>query len=191
MNRWRTLVTSGTFVLLAVPSARAQGQPLPGTRPPTATTAAGAITTADFAWLAGTWEGRMAKAPGVAEVTFGKPNAGLITGVMRLTDQGKVLVVELISIVDTPEGPELRFRHFSATLEAYEPQFKQAMRLITHQEDRDTFENLVPFDRTLMSTRPRVTSFIRRGTDEFVGHSDTVDDSGHPGVVEVTYHRVR
>ena len=44
------------------------------------------VTTADFAWLAGRWEGRMSGAPGVAEVTFSAPRAGLVVGMMRLVD---------------------------------------------------------------------------------------------------------
>jgi hypothetical protein len=36
---------------------------------------------------------------------------------MRLIDRDTVLVVELISLVDTPNGVELRFRHFLARAE--------------------------------------------------------------------------
>src|SRR5690349_20029070 len=86
-------------------------------------------TVNDLAWRTGRWEGTMAKGPGIADVTFAPPSGGLIPGVMRLVDNGKILVVELVSIVDTPDGPEMRFRHFSSTLEAYETNFKQAMRL--------------------------------------------------------------
>jgi hypothetical protein len=146
-------------------------------------------TTADLAWLRGSWEGRLANAPGTAELTFMAPRAGLIAGVMRLVDGDRILVVELITIVDTPTGPEMRFRHFSSTLEPYEATFRQSMRLTAHTGERDDFENQVPFDARLISTQPRVTSLIRRGADEFVGHTDTLDEHGQAGVVEVTYRR--
>jgi hypothetical protein len=97
---------------------------------PTRGGASGAhLTTQDFSWLAGRWEGHVSNAPGLADVTFAPPAGGTIPAVMRLVDGDKVLVVELISMLDTPDGVELRYRHFSASLEAYESTYKQAMRL--------------------------------------------------------------
>jgi hypothetical protein len=146
-------------------------------------------TTADFAWLAGSWDGQMVGRPGTVDITFTEPRAGTITGVMRLVDNSKVLVVELLTIVDSPAGTEMRFRHFSPSLEAYEPQFKQAMRLSEHSHGRYVFKNATPYDKALMSTQPRTTEFIRRGDDEFVGRSDIVGDDGKPAVVEASYRR--
>lgn len=148
-------------------------------------------TVKDFAWLVGRWEGKMATMAGAADVTFAPPSAGLMTGMMRLVDGDKVLVVELISLVDAPNGPELRFRHFSSALEAYETSFKQNMRFRTHLATDDVFENAVPFEKGVMSTQPRVTTYHRVDADTFVGHSDIVNDDGKPGVVEVTYRRVK
>ncbi len=148
-------------------------------------------TTSDFTWLVGRWEGRMTGGAGVADVTFAPPAGGLITGMMRLVDGDKVLVVELISLMDTPAGVEMRFRHFSSSLEAYEPTFKQAMRLTTHTSDRDVFENTVAYDKALMSTQPRVASWKRIDAQSFVGHSDIIGSDGKSGVVEVTYRRVK
>jgi hypothetical protein len=157
---------------------------------PAAPTSASSVTTADFAWLTGSWEGRLTKLPdAVAEVTFQPPRAGVLTGVMRLTQGDKLLVIELISLVDTPRGPEMRFRHFSPTLDAYEATFKQTMLLKTHETAKDVFENLVAYDKTLMSTQPRVSIWERRGTDEMIARSDIIGDDGKPDVVEVTYRR--
>lgn len=147
-------------------------------------------TTRDFSWLAGRWQGTMTSGVGVADVTFTPPLAGLITGVMRLVSDDKILVVELISIVDTPDGPEMRFRHFSTSLEAYESSFKQAMRLKTHSACEDVFENRVPYDKSLMSTQPRLTTFRRVGADLFTGHSDIIGSDGKPAVIEVKYRRI-
>lgn len=159
------------------------GQPLPVAQPP--------VTTASFAWLEGTWEGHLSNSPGTLEIVFTAPKAGFITGVMRLIDHEKILVVELISMVDTPAGPELRFRHFSSTLEAYETEFRQAMRFVSHEGDRDVFENTVPYDAKLMSTQGRKATFIRRGADEYVAHSDIIDSQGKPAVIEATYRRTK
>jgi hypothetical protein len=148
-------------------------------------------TTNAFSWLAGRWEGRMTGAAGVADVIFAPPAGGVITGMMRLVRDDTVLVVELISLVDSPSGVEMRFRHFSSSLESYEPTFKQNMRLTTHATDRDVFENAVAYDKALMSTQPRITLWKRIDADSFVGRSDIIHDDGRPGVVEVTYRRVK
>jgi hypothetical protein len=146
-------------------------------------------TIADFGWLVGSWEGHMVGRNGTADLTFNQPKAGTLTGMMRLVDNDKVIVIELLSIIDTPTGPEMRFRHFSPSLEAYEAQFRQTMRLFSHSSNRDVFENATPYDAKLMSTQPRTTQFIRHGADEFVGHSDIIGDDGKPAVVEAIYRR--
>jgi hypothetical protein len=159
---------------------------------PVANAASAVTTTTDaFRWLVGRWEGRMAGMAGVADVTFAAPAGGVITGMMRLVRDDKVLVVELISLVDTPAGVEMRFRHFSPSLESYEPTFRQNMRLTRHAADRTVFENAVAYDKALMSTQPRTTTWTRTDDDTFVGHSDIIGDDGKAGVVEVAYRRVR
>jgi hypothetical protein len=170
--------------------ARAQGAAAPAESP--AARGDAATTLADFRWLVGRWEGTVTKLPdAVAEVTFSSPRAGMMTGMMRLVKHDTVLVVELISMVDTPHGVEMRFRHFSPTLEAYERDFRQTMRLTRHESAMDTFENTVPFESTLMSTQPRRTVFVRRSDDAYVGRSDIIGADGKPDVVETTYHRMR
>ena len=149
-------------------------------------------TLRDFAWLTGRWEGTVANLAGATlEVTYSAPRAGLMTGMMRLVQRDTVLVVELISMVETPHGVEMRFRHFSPTLDAYEREFKQTMRLTSHQPSTDVFENTVAFDAKLMSTQPRRTSLMRHGDDEFVGRSDIIGSDGKPAEIVSTYRRVR
>jgi hypothetical protein len=148
-------------------------------------------TLRDFAWLTGRWEGTVGNLPGAAlEVMYSAPRAGLMTGVMRLVQRDTVLVVELISLVETPRGVEMRFRHFSPTLDAYEREFKQTMRLTSHQPSADLFENTVAFDAKLMSTQPRRTSLVRHGADEFIGRSDIIGSDGTPSEIVSTYRRV-
>jgi hypothetical protein len=149
-------------------------------------------TTADFAWLAGTWEGKLAGGEGMtAALTFQPPAAGSVSGVMRLQQGDKLLMLELIAMIDTPRGVELRFRHFTGALEALETTFKQTMLLKSHEPTKDTFENLAAYDKALMSTQPRVSSWTRRGSDEMVAHSDILTGDGKPAVIEVVYRRVK
>lgn len=70
-------------------------------------------------------------------------------------------------------------------------EFKQTMRLTSHQPRSDVFENTVAFDANLMSTQPRRTSLMRHGDDEFVGRSDIIGSDGKPAEIVTTYRRVR
>jgi hypothetical protein len=177
-----------THVALAQTSATAPSKIVASVSP----TSSPSVTTADFAWLAGSWEGNLAGAEGmVAALTFQPPAAGTVTGVMRLRQADKLMMVELIAMIDTPRGVELRFRHFTGALDALETTFKQTMLLKTHEATKDTFENLAEFDKALMSTQPRVSSWIRRGPDEMVAHSDIIGGDGKPAVIEVVYRRVK
>jgi hypothetical protein len=135
-------------------------------------------------------EGNLAGAGMVAALTFPASGGGNI-GVMRLRQADKLMMVELIAMIDTPRGVELRFRHFTGALDALETTFKQTMLLKTHEATKDTFENLAEFDKALMSTQPRVSSWIRHGPDEMVAHSDIIGGDGKPAVIEVVYRRGR
>ena len=45
------------------------------------------------------------------------------------------------------------------------------------------------FDKTLTSTEARNAIYTRHGADEFTGHSDIIDQSGKPDVIELTWRR--
>ena len=190
LGRAATAAILGSLMVGAPARATAQAAPAL-----TAVADAHGDTTAtlrDFQWLTGRWEGTVASLPGaVADVSFSTPSAGLMTGMMRLVRNDTVLVVELISLVETTRGIEMRFRHFSPALEAYEREFRQAMRLTKHDPRSDTFENTVAFDAKLMSTQPRRTSFVRMGDDAYVGRSEIIGSDGKPGEVVATYRRAK
>jgi hypothetical protein len=178
--------------LVAVAPARATGaQAAPSLAAAAEVRGDTSATLRDFRWLTGRWEGTVASLPGsVADVTFSPPSAGLMTGMMRLVRNDTVLVVELISFVETPRGIEMRFRHFSSALDAYEREFKQTMRLTKHEPRSDTFENTVAFDAKLMSTQPRRSTFLRTSDDSYVGRSEIIGSDGKAGEVVAEYRRV-
>jgi len=147
------------------------------------------IATTSLAWLAGRWGGAVNGGPLVAELMFSPPGAGTIVGVVRITNGSDLAVIELVSLIDTPHGVELRFRHFGGDLTAYEPDFQQDMILTAASVSDVTFTNAVPYQAARMSTQPRVTRFVRRGADQFVGHSDIIGVDGKPAVVESVYRR--
>ncbi len=148
------------------------------------------ITTTSLAWLAGSWRGAVTGGQLSAELMYAPPAAGTIVGVVRITKGADLAVIELISLIDTPHGVELRFRHFGGDLTAYEPDFQQNMVLTAASDSDVTFTNKVPYAAARMSTQPRVTRFIRRGADQYVGRSDIIGDDGKPAVVEAVYRRV-
>ena len=70
-----------------------------------------------------------------------------------------------------------------------ESTFKQTMLLERSTDSSDTFENTVAFDKTLLSTQPRVSSWTKRGQNGMVAHSDIFNANGKPSIIEVRYHR--
>lgn len=190
LNRAATAAIVGSLLAMPAPAgARAQAAPTLAAAEVRGDTSA---SLRDFGWLIGRWEGTVAALPGsVADVTFAPPNAGLMTGMMRLVRNDTVLVVELISLVDTPRGVEMRFRHFSSELDAYEREFRQTMRLTKHEPRSDTFENAVGFDAKLMSTQPRRSMFMRTSDDAYVARSEIIGSDAKPGEVVATYRKVR
>ncbi len=187
-----TTAAGAVLLLAAAPPTIARAQAAPSIVANTELRGDTSATLRDFGWLVGRWEGEVKSLSGaVLEVTYSTARAGLMTGMMRLVKNDTVLVVELISLVETPNGVEMRFRHFSPTLDAYEREFKQTMRLTNHQPRSDVFENTVAYDAKLMSTQPRRTSLVRNGNDEFVGRSDIIGSDGKPAELVSTYRRVR
>lgn len=178
-------------LLILVCANRANSQPLSPVRLSSSMVSTGAsATTQDFAWLAGRWEAKMDGGAGTIYVVYGEPAGGVITGVMHLVSaDNKNLVVELITLVDSPRGVEMRFRHFSPELEAYESDYKQSMLLTTHAANRDVFENQVPYSKSQMSTQPRTIEFLRQPDGSYIGHSDILTGDGKKSVIQSTYRR--
>jgi hypothetical protein len=69
---------------------------------------------ADLEFLFGQWQGQVHG--GIADEWWSPVTAGQITGVMRLTRQGTVPCIELLTILDSPDGPRLFLRRFNPDL---------------------------------------------------------------------------
>jgi Domain of unknown function (DUF6265) len=69
---------------------------------------------ADLQFLFGQWQGQVHG--GIADEWWSPVTAGHVTGVMRLTREGKVPCVELLTILDSPDGPRLFLRRFNPDL---------------------------------------------------------------------------
>jgi hypothetical protein len=164
-------------VLAGQASAPSQARPASQaqTEPPT-----GRPTLSDFAWLEGKWQG--AWGPRVAEQTWTAPKAGQMLGLFRAVENDKTIVIELFSLFETPDGVELRFRHFTPALVPWEQSGVTRMKLISLDAQNAVFEN--PADG-----QPKREVFTRIDPDNFTSKSEVVPEAGTTHVTEIRYHR--
>lgn len=123
------------FALAAV-SAPAVAQP------------AGRATLDDLAWIAGHWidgEGGTR-----SEEVWTAPHGDSMLGMWRLVRDGEARVFELLAIVQTPDGPVFRLRHFTRDFVAWEEKDRAiALPLVRRTGDEAVFER-TGIDGTLL-----------------------------------------
>ena len=182
---------SGLFVQQAADTGKkahpnsASETKTPGPTPPTAVSSTNEphvikATLLDFAWLEGRWQGVWG--PRVVEQTWMPPRAGEMLALLRVTENGKTLVIELFSLFATPDGVELRFRHFTPELGPWEPSGPTAMKLVEFDAKSAVFENPAP-------GQPKRSVFTRLDPDDYTAKSEIVPDAADAHVTEIRYHR--
>lgn len=144
-------------------------------------------TLADFAWLAGRWEGKFG-APGsgkqvTAELEWMAPKNGTMQGFFRLTDTEKTIVIELFTIRETASGILFYLRHFSPELKPLEE--AEAYHLNLTKSDGNVFR----FDNP-MANQLKDAILTHNADDSYTSHWDLTGADGKPAVIEVTFHRV-
>lgn len=145
-------------------------------------------TLADFAWLAGRWEGKISF-PGsdkqmIAEQEWMAPKNGTMQGFFRLTDNEKTIVVELFTIRETASGIVLYLRHFSPELKPLEE--TEAYHLNLTKAEGGVFR----FDNPVVN-QLKDAIFTHNPDDSYISHGDITGADGKPAVIEVAYHRVK
>ncbi len=75
-------------------------------------------TVADLAWLSGAWSGNALG--GICEETWSAPRRGTMVGMFRLVRDDGMVVLEFVTIEDTPDGPLYRFQHFEPDYRSWE-----------------------------------------------------------------------
>jgi len=145
-------------------------------------------TLADFAWLAGRWEGKLG-APGsdkqlAAEQEWMAPKNGTMQGFFRLTDNEKTIVIELFTIRETHDGIVFYFRHFSPKLKPLEE--NEAYHLNLAKSDANSFR----FDNPVVN-QLKDAILTHNADDSYTSHGDITGADGKPSVIEVIYHRVK
>lgn len=155
---------------------------------PAQTPAKPAATLADFAWLEGEWQGRTTGGNNfVFDETWSAPRGGVMYGMFRLVDPAsndRVLVLEFFTLRETPEGLELRLRHFDTALNAWEEGDPIVLKLVAAGENRYEFENFV-------HSSPKRATMTRSGADAFALRSEIIRDDGTVTLVQVEAQRVK
>lgn len=144
--------------------------------------AAEGVTLADFAWLAGQWAGGQESGRAGEEI-WTEPRAGVMMGMFRLVKADKTLVLEFLSLRETPEAIELRVRHFSPALEPWEHGQPLILKLTEYNGTEAVFENPV-------HNHPKRSVIQRTGPDSFVGWSEIIRDNGETETIRIALQRV-
>jgi len=155
------------------------GQPAAQTSPP-APPVAPKPTLADFAWLAGRWQG--AWGPRAAQQVWTAPQAGVMLGTFQLTEGDKTLVLELFTLIQSPDGIKFNLRHFTPALVAWERPGPTVLNLASVDSKHAVFENAV-------DGQPKHAIFTRLDPDTYVSRSEILPEKGEMQVTEITYHR--
>lgn len=141
--------------------------------------------TKNWNWISGTWKATIGETQ-TAEVIYSDEKGGVILGMMRLTDaNGDYLVVELFTLVEIDGNLEMRLRHFSPGLTAYEP--GDAMRLVYDKTEGNT----VTFKGGDDSTPEMTTTITIIDKNTYITRSEIKREAGDVNVIEGTYSRVK
>jgi hypothetical protein len=161
----------------AAPAASASSAPA---QQPLAAPSPAKATLADMGWLEGRWRGEWGTR--IAEQAWTGPKAGVMTGVFRLVENDKALVIELFTIVEKPEGLNFYIRHFTPELVAWEKSEPTVLNLVSLDPKKVDFENLV-------NGLPKHAILLRVDADTYTARSELVPETGEPQVTEITYQR--
>jgi hypothetical protein len=134
----------------------------------------------ELAWLEGHWRGNWG--PRIAEQMWTAPQAGLMMGDFRVTEDDKTLLIELFTLIQKPEGIELRFRHFTPELVPWEKSSPALLSLEMTDGRKFTFVNRA-------NGQPKRSIITRVDPNTYTLRSEIVTASGDTQVVEITFHR--
>jgi hypothetical protein len=149
---------------------------------PAATAGGSALTVSRIEWLAGEWHGTLSNGMH-AQMQCSHPEQGSVVCWFRLTSAAETVMYELISLLDTPAGMEMRFRHFTPALASLFGNDATVLRLASPSADTLRFENPT-------GTQPKRSILTRTGPDSYLSHSDLIASDGTTSVIEVAYQRV-
>jgi hypothetical protein len=139
-----------------------------------------APTLVQFNWLEGHWRGEWGSR--IAEQTWLEPKAGEIAGLFRLVEREKILVLEIFSLVEKPEGIRFYLRHLTSELLPWEKSDATMLKLESVDATKATFVNP-------LNGEPKRAIFTRLDPDTYTARSEIEPADGEPQVIEITFHR--
>lgn len=138
--------------------------------------AAQSVSIESLEFLSGTWRG--VTADSIIEETWLPPEEGNLTGVFRMTGDGRVQLVEIMTLTEEEVGLVYRLRHFSTALvpwksEADGPMQSSAVVLVDEDSVRFEFNEAsgveaITYDREGDSMTARVIFPEATGREAFV-----------------------
>ena len=140
------------------------------------------VTLADFTWLDGKWQGDWG--PRIAEQIWTEPRAGEMLGLFRVVENDKTLVIELYSLLETPDGIEFRLRHFTKSLVPWEQSNAAVLKLASVDPQTAVFENP-------SGGQPKQINLIRTDAENYLSRSEIRSASGNQQVTEIRYHKLQ
>jgi len=135
---------------------------------------------ADLTWLTGHWTADLPEGH-VDQYWSGRGPEGYV-GMSRLASPEKTLVVEFLTLSDSPQGIEMRVRHYDMAMTPVEKDQPVILRMKSLSKDTVVFEN--PF-----GNEPKRSTLKRLGPDSFRARSEVVHPGKKPEVIEVTLKR--
>lgn len=182
---------AATLVLLSVVAGATAQEPTGAPTPPPSSGATAASsqfpgaphpnpTLADFAWLAGEWHGTWG--PRIAVEAWTPPHAGVMLGSFQLSENGKTLVLEILTLTEDNGALKLYIRHFTPSLAAWEKQDPIALDLQSVDATTAIFENPAHGE-------PKTAAFRRLDADTYVSRFELTSEKGDPQITQLVYHR--
>jgi len=105
-----------------------------------------------------------------------------MVGVFQLTEDTKTLVIELYSIMATPQGIELRVRHFTPSLTPWRESEPSLLRLMTYDSKSFLFVNQD-------NEQPKHWVMKRTDPNTYLANFEIVPEKGEVESSEIIFHR--
>jgi Domain of unknown function (DUF6265) len=136
----------------------------------------------DFAWLVGRWQGSWG--PRTTQQAWLPPKGDTMVGTFQVNEDGRTLVIELYSLIQTTGSIELHLRHFTPSLIPWEKSAGTVLRLTSFDSRSLTFENT-------SDGQPERQSLTRVDSDTYIFRAEIASPGAHPQVVSISYRRQR
>ncbi len=119
------------------------------------------VKASDFAWMTGRWRGDLTNGM-VAEQICSRPDKGEMLCLFRINNGKQYVMFELYTLLETPDGPELRSVHFDPSLAKPEKQEPLVLKLAKYSESEVVFDGAA-------GSQVKHSSLFRKGADEMQG----------------------